>query len=737
MHGDGLESEDERSEEMDDTSRVLTLDLKSLESNDYSESEFWTGGFNEYLKIISEHPEAAYSAYQRLYQALATHGSHDYTFARRDNTHWNFQDDPMGDGQDAIYGLDSEMHRFMQVVEAAAARYGQERRLVLLHGPVGSSKSTVARLLRRALESYTRTEKGQLYTYSWIINEEEIRRMAEEESESFLTVDTVRDLLGLGERQDELRCPLHEDPLKLLPHDTQAQLAADLNKLQVLDGEKFRDRKPEEVIYFEGDACPLCRFVMRGFLRRYDGNWQRVLANHIRVERLVFSEVDRIGIGSFRPKDEKNQDSAELSGDVNFRALAELGVESDPRAFNFDGEFQVSNRGLFYVEEIFKLDKAFLYDFLGATQEHMIKPKRFAEMHIDTVLIGGTNGPEYEALVGDATMEAFRDRTTRIDIPYILDLRQEEKIYEKAYRFASGSKHIAPHTIGMGALWAILTRLDPPKKTKLNLLQKLKLYAGQSVAGYTEENLRELWDEAQDEGMAGISPRYIQDKIAAAIVADDALECVTPFALFRQLEEGLKYHSLINDAKRTEYAEHLSTMKEEFGNILKREIQIAVVADESDLNRLFDNYIENVVAYVQSEKIKDDITGEDREPNEDLMRDIEEKIKVAKSAKDEFRSKVVQSMGVRSQRGQQFDVHSDEQLKEAITLKLFEDRKDSIRLESLHTRTPDADDQEKIDTIKKRLVEQFGYCDFCATMALRWVASLWSRGDAKSDEQSS
>lgn len=736
MHGDSFGREDERSEEMDDTGRVLTLDLESLESNAYSEDEFWEGDFDEYLKITSEHPEVAYSAYQRLYKALGTHGSHSYRFARRDTTHWNFLDDPMENGRDAIYGLDSEMDRFMQVVEAAASRYGQERRLILLHGPVGSSKSTVARLLRKALETYTKTEEGQVYTHSWVINEDELARMAEENSDSSLTAETVRDLLGLRERQNELRCPLHEDPLRLLPHDTRAKLADDLNKIQVFDGGESRDRRPEEFIAFEGEPCPLCRFVMNGFLRRYNGDWQAVLRNHIRVQRLIFSEVDRIGLGSFRPKDEKNQDSTELSGDVNFRALAELGVESDPRAFNFDGEFQVSNRGMFYVEEIFKLDKAFLYDFLGATQEHMIKPKRFAEMHIDTVLIGGTNGPEYDALVGDATMEAFRDRTTRIDIPYVLDLRQEEKIYEKVYQFVSGSKHIAPHTIGMGALWAILTRLDEPKGS-LDILQKLKLYAGQSVAGYTEEHLRELWEEAENEGMHGISPRYIQDKVAAAIVADDALECVTPFALFRQLEDGLKYHSLIKESEQEGYKKFLATMKEEFDNIIKREIQIAVAADESDVQKLFDNYIENVVAYVQKEKIKDEITGEDKEPNERLMREIEEKIKVADSAKDEFRSKIVQSMGVRLQRGQTFDYKSDEQLADAITLKLFDDRRDSIRLESLHTRAPDAEDQEKIDVIKKRLVDQFGYCTFCATMVLNRVASIWSRGDAKSEEKSS
>jgi serine protein kinase len=154
---------------------------------------------------------------------------------------------------------------------------------------------------------------------------------------------------------------------------------------------------------------------------------------HIAVKRLVLSEQDRVGIGTFQPKDEKNQDSTELTGDINYRKIAEYGSDSDPRAFNFDGEFNVANRGIIEFIEVLKLDVAFLYDLLGASQEHKIKPKKFAQTEIDEVIIGHTNEAEYKKLLNNEFMEALRDRTIKIDIPYITRLSEEVRIYEKDF----------------------------------------------------------------------------------------------------------------------------------------------------------------------------------------------------------------------------------------------------------------------------------------------------------------
>src|SRR5213078_4582637 len=272
--------------------------------------------------------------------------------------------------------------------------------------------------------------------------------------------------------------------------------------------------------------------------------------SHVRVRRMILSEKDRVGIGTFQPKDEKNQDSTELTGDINYRKIAEFGSDSDPRAFNFDGEFNVANRGLIEFIEVLKLDVAFLYDLLGASQEHRIKPKKFAQTDIDEVIIGHTNEPEYKKLQSNEMMEAFRDRTVKIDVPYNVRLNDEINIYQRDFNRRNVKKHIAPHTIEIAAMWAVLTRLEEPKKAQLSLLQKLKLYNGKTLPGFTEDNIKELRKEAAREGMEGISPRYVQDKISNSLVSDKGEGCVNPFMVLNELESGLRHHGLISSEEQ-------------------------------------------------------------------------------------------------------------------------------------------------------------------------------------------
>ena len=233
----------------------------------------------------------------------------------------------------------------------------------------------------------------------------------------------------------------------------------------------------------QGDLCPFCRYFFNERLERYDGDWIARRRRTSACRRLILSEQDRIGIGTFQPKDEKNQDATELTGDINYRKIAEFGTDSDPRAFNFDGEFNIANRGIVEFIEVLKLDVAFLYDLLGASQEHKIKPKKFAQTDIDEVIIGHTNEPEYKKLQYNEFMEAFRDRTVKIDVPYVTRLADEIQIYEKDYNeHKVRGKQLAPHTIEVAAMWAVLTRLEEPKNAGLTLLQKLKLYNGKTLA---------------------------------------------------------------------------------------------------------------------------------------------------------------------------------------------------------------------------------------------------------------
>jgi serine protein kinase len=659
--------------------------------------QYWTGSFEEYLEIVRENPRVARSAYRRLHDMILSYGTEEYTRNRETVVHYKFFDDPFDDGRDAIYGLDKSLMQLVQIFESAARRYGTEKRVLLLHGPVGSAKSTIVRLLKKGLEAYSKTNEGALYTFSW--------------------VDTPD--------QERMDCPMHEEPLHLIPIEFRDEILAQLNE----------GRPAEEHVRIEGELCPACRFVYRQLMEQHMGDWTKVI-DHVRVRRLTLSEKDRIGVGTFQPKDEKNQDSTELTGDINYRKIAEYGSDSDPRAFNFDGELNIANRGLVEFIEILKLDVAFLYDLLTASQEHKIKPKKFAQTDIDEVIIGHTNEPEYRKLLNNEYMEALRDRTVKIDIPYVTRYGDEVKIYKRD--FGDGrviSQHIAPHTIEMASLWAVLTRLEEPKHAGLTLLQKLKLYDGKSIPGFTEDSVRELKDEAGREGLEGISPRYIQDKLSNALVGHADQGCINPFIVLRELEAGLKHHSLItSEEQRERYRELLAVVREEYDEIVKNEVQRAVTADESAISRLCANYIDNVKAYTQHEKVRNRYTGEDEAPDERLMRSIEEKIDIPESRKDDFRREIMNYIAALALDNRSFRWDSNERLRKALELKVFEDQKDTIKLTTLVSSVVDQETQEKIDVVKSRLINSYGYCDICATDVLNYVSSIFARGDTKGGE---
>ncbi|XXT76226.1 serine protein kinase [Sorangium sp. So ce726] len=660
----------------------------------------WEGTFEEYLQIVRQNPQVTRNAFQRAYDMIIRYGIEEYTDNKKKLIRYNFFKDEMHGGADAVYGLDIPLMRLVHVLRAASEGYGPEKRVVLLHGPVGSSKSTIARLLKKGIEHYSTTPDGALYTFDWV---------------------NLDDVGMAGTESARFKCPMHEEPLRLVPP-------------------AWRDRAFRELglssaqhhVRTEGDLDPACRFIFNRLMDKYGGDWSKVM-QHVRVRRLVLSEKDRVGIGTFQPKDEKNQDSTELTGDINYRKIAEYGSDSDPRAFNFDGEFNIANRGIVEFIEVLKLDVAFLYDLLGASQEHKIKPKKFAQTDVDEVIIGHTNEAEYKKLLSNEFMEALRDRTIKIDIPYITKVSEEIRIYEKDFNKEKiRGKHIAPHTLEVAAMWAALTRLEDPKKHNLSLVQKMKLYDGKVLPGYTQDTVKELRKEASREGMEGISPRYVQDKISNALVNDLGEGTINPFMVMSELEKGLRHHSLItNDEQRKRFTECIGMVKREYEEIVKNEVQRAISADEDAIQKLAANYIDSIKAYTLKEKVKDRFTREDVEPDERLMRSIEEKIDIPENRKDDFRREIMNYIGALAVDGKKFEWHTNDRLRRALELKLFEDQKDAIKLQTLVSSVIDKETQEKIDIIKTRMIKYFGYNEVSARDVLDYVASIYARGDTK------
>ncbi|AZZ35558.1 serine protein kinase [Bdellovibrio sp. qaytius] len=690
---------------MSSSINLRTLVEKHQQASNKKTASHWTGTFNEYLDLVKKNPKLSRNAYQRMYDMILEAGTEEYIDFKKQVIRYKFFDDKPNNGKDAIFGLDVQLMKFVNILKAASLGYGTEKRVILLHGPVGSAKSSICRVLKKGLEDYSHTDTGALFTFEWVIEDAKLSYLLGKDTKVFPT-------------------PMNEEPLWLIPDDMRQTVADEINRSQ--DGD-YR-------VKITGELCPPSRFIFKHLMEHYEGDLMKTL-NHVRVKRMFISEADRVGIGTFQPKDEKNQDSTELTGDINYRKIAEYGSDSDPRAFNFDGEFNVANRGMIEFVEVLKLDVAFLYDLLGASQEHRIKPKKFAQTYIDEVIIGHTNEPEYRRLQDNEFMEALRDRTVKVDVPYITRLKQEVNIYKKDFNSQKlRGISIAPHTIEMAAMWAILTRLEKPKKANLTRLQKLKLYNGKTLANYTEDNVKELRKETLREGLDGISPRYIQDKLSNALVMAQQMNkgSVNPFMVMNELESGLKNHSLISDEeKKQEYRELLGVVKQEYEEIIKGEVQRAISADDSALQRLCANYIDSVKAYTQKEKVRNQFTGQDDDPDERLMRAIEEKIEIPESRKDDFRREIMNYIGALSLDGKKFNYKMNERLHKALELKLFEDQKDSIKLTSLVSSVTDKDTQEKIEIVKSRLIKDFGYDEISATDVLHYVASIFARGDVK------
>jgi len=389
--------------------------------------------FSWYLDTLYDDPRIARNAHQRVADMFDHYGTQydedgglvEYALAA---------EDPLHDGENVFYGreIHEAIHEFVNKVKSGARGLGPEKRIKLLLGPVGSGKSHFDWLTRRYFEAYTHADAGRMYTFRWT------------------DLCSVIDDQDPGD--DTVRSPMNQDPLVLLPDEQRAAVIEDLN--ETLDA--------PYTLRNEQHLDPASEFYMDELLAHYDDDLEAVLDNHVEVIRLVASENRRECIETFEPKDKKNQDETELTGDTNYAKLAVYG-ESDPRAFDYAGAFCNANRGLFSGEELLKLQREFLYDFLHASQESTIKPKNNPRIDIDQVIVGRTNMPEYREKTGDEKMEAFNDRTKRIDYPYVLEYESESNIYRKMLQNADvPNVHVEPHTLQMAGLFGVLTRLEEP-----------------------------------------------------------------------------------------------------------------------------------------------------------------------------------------------------------------------------------------------------------------------------------
>jgi predicted Ser/Thr protein kinase len=372
-------------------------------------------------------------------------------------------------------------------------------------------------------------------------------------------------------------------------------------------------------------------------------------------------------------------------------------------------------------------DEKFLYNLLTLSQEQSIKTGRFAMIYADEVLISHTNENEFLSFVNNKRSEALHDRIILIKVPYNLRVSDEVKIYQKLIRQSSlVGIHIAPHTLTVASVFAVLSRLEPSKKSGVSLTKKLKVYDGEEVEGLSSKDLKELQDESPREGMSGISPRYVINVLSTALTRDD-VRCLNPIDALRALRDGLEQHASLDRDQRELLLNLIAEARRAYDELAKKEVQRAFVYSfEESARTLLSNYLDNVEAYCNKTKLRDPITDEECEPDEKLMRSIEEQIAVADSAKRAFREEILIRLSALARRGKTFDYTSHDRLREAIEKKLFADLKDVVKI-TTSTKTPDAEQLRRINGVVDRLVREQSYCPICANELLKYVGALLNR----------
>ena len=521
----------------------------------------------------------------------------------------------------------------------------------------------MAVLLKKGLEAFSRTDEGQTYCLA--------------------------------------DSPMFEDPLCAVPEPLR---------------KTFLD---EYGIKIDGQLSPYMDLELR---EKYDGDFLK-----LPVKRFFFSEQSRVGIGTFVPSDKKSQDISELVGSMDLSKIGEFGSESDPRAYRFDGELNVANRGIMEFVEMLKVDQKFLYVLLTLAQEKNIKTGRFPFIYADEFLLAHTNETEYKRFLAKDEMEALHDRIIVVKVPYNLEVDEEVKIYEKLIgqsRF--DGVHIAPYSLYCAAMFAVLSRLKESKNNGLSQMNKMRLYNGEEVEGFTQADVPMLRGEFDAEGMSGVSPRYIINRISSAL-AQDNTTCVTPIDVIRIIRDGFASNPKL-DSKEIERLDNiLTTVIEEYSKMARNEVQKAFFVNfEEEIQNLLNNYMDHVGAYLDGGKIEDE-WGEYVPPNERLMRSIEEKVRITESGKNSFRQEIYRKM-LRSVKdgGGAYNYREHAKLREALEKQLFDERQDVIRL-TVSSRNPDENELKKINVVIETLCDKHGYTAESANKLLRYVSSLMAR----------
>jgi len=624
------------------------------------ESKQWSGTLLDYLEVVKSDPTVTKMSHARIYDMLMTTGTRNIHETDDPRTKRLYKDEPIkvyNFFADEFFGIERTLAQIVRYFHSASLKGEESRQVLYLMGPVGSGKSSLVERVHRGLE-----EAAPVYA-----------------------------IVG---------CPMHEEPLHLIPRHLRREFEKMLG------------------VNIEGDLCPVCRYRLKEeFQLRYE---------EFPIETRNFSKRNRVGVGVVPPVDPNNQDTSVLIGSEDISKLDRYS-EGDPRVLELNGALNVGNRGMVEFIEVFKNETEYLHAMITATQEKVIPaPGRHGMVYVDTCIIAHSNEAEWQKFKADHTNEAILDRIVVVKVPYNLRLSEEVKIYQKIIRNSDFRAHVAPHTLELASMFAILSRLEPT--SKCDLMTKLRLYNGEEVVekGRTKKiDVQELKEDTKREGMNGISTRFIMKGLDNALSDNVTGNCINPINVRESLISMVKEADLADDMRK-QYLEFLQdTLHKEYLDLLEKEItQAFVFSYQEQAEALFQNYLDHAEAFVNKTKVRDRNTKEELVPDEGFLKSIEEQIAIIGSAADGFRQEVIAYLWASSRRGEKVSYRSYEPLKEAIEKKLMTSVRDMSRIIT-KARTRDEEQSDKYNSMVKNLLEH-GYCESCVDVVLKYAANnLW------------
>ena len=572
-----------------------------------------------------------------------------------------------------IFGLDKAIEEIVQYFYAATRSRESAKRILLLLGPLGSGKSTIVDILKGGLERYSHTDQGALYAIEG--------------------------------------CPLQEEPLHLVPLELRREIAE------------------EHGVSIDMDLCPRCRRALRN---DYAGDVARV-----RVKRVTFTRAPAVGSGSFFPTGSLELDISRLIG----TALPEDRVRGTGDAMPLAGEFEAANRGVMELHDIFKCDPGLLSVLRNAAEERAFRLPVAGPIQLDEVLIAYSTEEDYRSCADKEGARDLLEQVVAVRIPFSLRASDEAQIYSRLLavpRHTWQSDHgdsdkISPSALRIAATLAVLSRLDRATRVgglpRITLLEKVKLYDGQVMPPYTEEHVKKMRRESPGEGMCGLSPRFVVNRLAD--VKARTKGCLTPLRALEAMAEGLIEQAWKDEEESRNWAKSLaSEAYVDYKELALREVQRAgIIEFEEKAGQLFESYAENAVLHCAGETSSTDPAT----PLDDkLLRRLEGAVHLRDVEAQRLREEVCRT--VRDLQGAHRvpapDYSSIPVLKLAIENALFPSR-DELKL-SLDPETKDPERYYYRERIHQRLIDEHGYCQECARdlMNFAW-ATLTGKGVPK------